>query len=245
MTMMCRYHPPVIKLLISSPMFYDLCLKNSFKSWEDLGDADCDGFVIENPDAHTANSSDGVASKPVYLRKTLKFANGQEGAFKEATRHHDIVCAELEDLGCIKSASKLEIDLIRVPLDTIKHARKTLPGILKEKNIYLELCVRDALYENKALWMNSLRRLLRLGCKNCIVLSSGAEKFTELRGARDMAKILGLYGISEDKAGRMLDNTRQLLRRAALRKYSVDSAVVSLEDEGRFKQDFIIDYCGV
>lgn len=131
-----------------------------------------------------------------------------------------------------------------VRLEEVRHLKKTFINTLKEKDICIEVTLRDALYNSKdrIQWLNAVRRLLKLGCKRNLVVSSGAIISTELKSADDISKILGVFDLGGDTIKKILQNSEAVLRRAALKRFTSRGTIAVNEGEGRLKKDFIIDY---
>ncbi|KAI5149620.1 ribonuclease P/MRP protein subunit RPP1 [Enteropsectra breve] len=217
-------------------MYYDLYLKQSYDSFDDMAGVKIKGFAIVDYEKQCASGS-------IYSRINVSYSNKLDQAMMAKLRlKYDIICVLADSIQSLQSIGKLGADIVQIELEALKHAKKTLPGFIQDKDIFLELVVSDALYGQRILWMNILRKLLKLGCKRNIILSSGAEHYTELRGENDLAKMLAVFGISEDNAYRILDNSRKVLRNAALRRYSSNGVIANSVPEGALKRDFIINY---
>ncbi|KAI4291571.1 ribonuclease P/MRP protein subunit RPP1 [Pancytospora philotis] len=222
-------------------MFYDIGLDAAFQDFGELGKAGCDGFCI----AQTLDSQPKLPPTPVpvYSRIDVEYDGRLDSAkMSSLRRQFNLVCIIVDSLASLPTISKLNPDLVHIPVDMLRYIRKTLPGTLQENGTYVEVCVRDGMYENRVAWMNGLRKLLRLGCKKYLVVSSGARGFTELKSKNDVLRILDLYSISGSGALSILRNTERLLRCAALRRYSASHEVAVSTDQGPFKNDFIINY---
>ena len=92
------------------------------------------------------------------------------------------------------------------------------------------------------LWLNSLRRIIKLGGSKILIISSGAQVATELRDERDIYKILNLVGLSECSCKKILENSKTLLRNAALKRYGSNNAISNPVNVDKLKSDFIVNY---
>lgn len=226
-------------------MYYDLYIDHQFQDYSELEDVDAKGFcLVSQNNKNTEVLPIQTASKPIYTRLNVEYSNRLDTSSFTSFRHHDIVCIKNVGTGNLPSVIKLEPDLINLKIDEIRHIKKSFINILKEKRLYVEICTRDALYNTKEriLWMNSLRRLLKLGCAKILVVSSGAQVFTELKHSNDICKMLKAFGLSDDRVRQILNNSEQVLRNAALKRYSTRNCIYTNENEGRLKEDFIINY---
>lgn len=217
-------------------MFYDLNLHEDFADFGELASVDCRGYCM-------AAASSPVDSPPVYTRVNVQYDSKLDSAAMARHRAaYDIVCITTDSMACMPTIVKLRPDVVQIAIEAVRHLRKTFAGMLAESGAYVELCIRDGLYARRALWMNACRRLLRLGCRRRLVISSGASVFTELRGRDDVLRILALFGLGGASALAVLSNGRAVLRQAALRRYAVGDAVATAAGGGRLKHDFIIAY---
>ena len=228
-------------------MFYDLSVSAGFKDIEKLRDPHTQGYCV----CYTAATVEAaLAESPVlpkvegvslYTRVDISYSTGLDSfSMKSLRKKYDVVCIAMDSLTPLPTITKLEPDLIRLPLSELRHTRKSLGGTLQTANIFIELQIREALYRSRVPWLNMLRRLLRFGCRRRIILSSGAQGPTELRNGLDIERILAVLNIRPNISQQMLENTRNLLENAAIKRYTVDGAVATNENEGALKEDFII-----
>lgn len=230
--------------------FYDLNVAAVFRDFSELEDVQCTGYClcyriddIGTALAGTKEEAFPGVRKPVYTRLDIEYS----GKMDHLTMNHlrslyNLVCVTTSSVSNIQTILKLEPDMIRIDNEQIKHIRKSLSGSIREKGVFVELVIRDALYDRKTVWMNACRRLLRVGCRRQLILSSGATMHTELKGEDDVCKILAIFGVAPNIAKQVAANTERLLRTAALRRYSAEGAITNSVDRGVFKRDFIIDY---
>jgi RNase P/RNase MRP subunit p30 len=229
-------------------MHYDLNIKESFGDFEDLENSEAKGFCMAfQSDSNFRGISQPVLPtlrKPLYSRIDLDYQNRLDQSAMAHLQRFNIVCLRNVDSTNISSVIKLDPDLISLRIEGLRHIKKSLVNVLKQKGIYVEMVLRDALYSSKerVVWMNSLRRLLKLGCAKNLVISSGASIFTELKRSHDICKLLNLFGLSDDNARRVLLNSEAVLRKAAMKRYSFKNSVATSADEGSFKHDFILNY---
>lgn len=229
-------------------MYYDLNIDSQFKDIPELNGIDAEGYCMSISPGDNYRSTQlfpvPPLDKPIYTRINIEYQNRLDQSVICSLRRFDLVCIQNVDSTNISSVIKLDPDIISLKIEEIRHIKKSFINMLKEKGLHIEICIRDALYgpKEKILWMNSLRRLLKLGCAKILVVSTGAQLFTELRGSNDVCKILNVFGLSSDKARKILSNSEDVLRNAALKRYSCRNAIVTNEYEGRLKEDFIINY---
>lgn len=234
-------------------MYFDLNIDESFSQFADLESADTAGFCM------LFSQKEGLGSintpntrKPIYSRINIEYQNRLDQSKMNNLRRYDIVCITNIDNNNISSIIKLEPDLVTVKLEDIRHLKKTFINTLKQKDICIEICIKNALYNSKdrIQWLNGVRRLLKLGCKRNLVISSGATISTELKSADDICKILGVFDLSGDTIKKILQNSEGVLRRAALRRFTSKGVIAVNENECKskndgessLKKDFIIDY---
>lgn len=231
-------------------MFFDLNLHEDFADFEELEKIECSGFCIAFSIDDIGKALGGAkldgrggAGSRLYTRLDMAYNTKLDSyAMGRLRQLYDVICITTDSLAAMPTIAKLEPDLVRVRLEEIRHAKKTLAGTLGESGMHIELCVRDALRGQRVLWMNACRRLIRLGCRRSLVISSGAESFVGLKGRRDLARILGLFGLGEGRSGDVLDNSGRLLRLAALRRYSCREVIANSVERGSLKQDFIVNF---
>lgn len=222
-------------------MFYDVGLNEDFKDFAELSQIECAGFCI----AQTSSTPIELPSLqvPVYSRIDIEFEGRLDSAKMAGLRKQfNVICIVVNSLASLPCISKLGPDIIQIPVELLRHVKKTLPGLLNENGIYVEVSIRDGLYGQRVPWMNGIRRLLRLGARKMLVISSGAKLGTELKGKNDVLRILDLYGVSGDQALAILDNTERMLRCAALKRYTCNHTIAVSTDQGPFKRDFILNY---
>lgn len=230
-------------------MFYDLNVHESFLDFEEITKQGIDGCCI----SYAINESLKSAKPPtlpkseackIYSRIDVNYNTSIGQDTLSHLKAFDVVCINNVDNSNISSVIKLNPDLIRLKCDTLKHIKRSFINTLKEKQLFLELTLRDTLYgsNERIVWMNSLRRLIKLGCSRNLVISSGARYFTEIKRPHDICKLLNLFGLSDDNCRRILDNSKHILRKAALKRYSSNNAISSNIQEGDLKNDFIIGY---
>lgn len=235
-------------------MYFDLNISESFSQISDLENTDTKGFcMVFSQNEHFESIKIPDTVKPIYSRINVEYQNRMDQSKMNNLRKFDLVCITNIDNNNISSIIKLDPDLVTVRLEEVRHLKKTFINTLKEKDICIEVCVRNALYNSKdrIQWLNAVRRLLKLGCKRNLVISSGATINTELKSTADICKILGIFDLSTDTVKMILRNSEAVLRRAALRRFTYKGAIAVLseinstavnERENRFKRDFIIDY---
>lgn len=225
---------------------FDLNLNEKFTDFDEIDSIGCEGFCVTISATDIAGLRDPKplppCGKPLYTRINIAYSNRLDSATVARLRTYNIVCIVADSLTSLHTIAKLAPDMIQVPLDAIRHAKKTLAGTLREHKLFIELSIRDALGERRVAWMNACRKLLRLGCKRSLVISSGATVFTELRGGTEVARVLRLFGLRERTAQGVVGNAERLLRLAALRRYSTNGAIANSVERGAFKRDFIIEY---
>jgi len=232
-------------------MYYDLNISAQFSDFSEFDEMDAKGYCITTPalEGHRNISVPQTpsAAKPLYTRVDIEYQGRLDQAAISSLRAFDVVSIRNVDSGNISSVLKLDPDLISLKMDEIRHIKKSFVNALKEKGLYIEMCLRDALYSPKERiqWMNSIRRLLKLGGGKILVISSGAQFFTELKSSNDICKILNVFGVSDDRVRNILRNSSEVLRKAALRRYTSNGAVASNENEGRLKEDFVVRYSEV
>lgn len=220
-------------------MFYDLFIKESLSS-DQIKIPQVGGFCFVYENQHKPKQ---IEASHFYSRINLPFNKSMDSRLMKQNEIYDIVCITEVDNSNISTVIKLEPDLVSLKMESIKHIKKSFINTLKEKNIYVELLLKDTLYnaKDRILWMNSLRRLLKLGCHKNLVISSGASISTELKRPIDICKILALFKLSEDKSRKVLDNSELVLRKAALKRYTYNTVVGNNIEAGSLKKDFIID----
>ncbi|ELA41483.1 uncharacterized protein VICG_01467 [Vittaforma corneae ATCC 50505] len=229
-------------------MYYDLNIDCQFKDFSELDCVDAKGYCMSMSPKENYRSISPfpvpALEKPIYTRINIEYQNRLDQSIMNSLRKFDIVCIQNVDSANISSVIKLDPDVIGLKIDEVRHIKKSFINTLKEKKLYIEICIRDALYgsREKILWMNSLRRLLKLGCARILVVSTGAQIFTELKTSNDICKILNVFGLSDDNVKKILRNSEDVLRSAALKRYSSRNAIVTNENEGKLKEDFIINY---
>lgn len=229
-------------------MYYDLNITSEFNDISELENVNANGFcmsIIQKDNLKTVEPVKiPLSSKPIYSRINIEYQNRLDQSVITALQKFDLVCIQNVDKNNISSVIKLEPDLISLKTSEIRHIKKSFINTLKEKKIFVEICIKEALYDSKEkiFWMNSVRRLLKLGCAKILVVSSGASIFTELKNMNDICKILNLFGLSDDSVKKVLNNSEKVLRNAALKRYSSRGVIVSNEEEGKLKRDFITNY---
>lgn len=229
-------------------MFYDINLDQNFTDFEELEKSDFKGFCMSfEAKENLRNISPPklpVLKKPIYTRVNVDFSNKLDSSVLLSLQQFNLVCIKNVDNSSINSIVKMDPDLIQLKFDEIKHLKKTFANLLKEKDIFIEITTKDALYGSKerVRWMNGVRRLIKLGCTKNLVFSSNASVFTELKDSNDICKMLNLFGISDDVVKKILSNSEKVLRKAALKRYSSKGICATTEEEGIFKQDFVINY---
>lgn len=230
------------------PMYYDLNIDCNFKDIPELEEMDANGYCMtkyafENYKNVTVPAVPQT-SKPIYTRVEIDYQNRLDQVAMSSLRLFDVVSIRNVDSSNISSVMKLDPDIISLKSEAIKHIKKSLINSLKQKGFYIEICLRDALYGQKERiqWMSSLRKLLKIGASKILVISSGAQVFTELKSINDISKILNVFGLSNDRVKKILSNSADVLRRAALKRYSSNGAIATNENEGRLKEDFVINY---
>lgn len=230
-------------------MFYDLNIHENFTEFKEVSNSGFQGCCIsflrnENPKSITLPTLPKSDFCRIYSRIDLNYNTSIDQGVMSRLRMFDVVCISNVDSSNISSIIKLGPDLIRLKPEGLKHIKKSFINTLKEKQIYLELILREALYGSKdrIIWMNTLRRLLKLGCAKNLIISSGAKVFTEVKRPDDIYKILNLFGFSNDSCKKILHNSEDVLRRAALKRFSSNGAIANTVEEGDLKRDFIINY---
>lgn len=229
-------------------MHYDLNIKESFRDFESLESEETKGFcmVFQSCGNFRAISQPTLPTlrKPLYSRIDIDYQSFLDQSAMAHLQRFNIVCLRNVDNSNISSVIKLDPDLVSIRAEDLKHIKKSFINVLKQKGIYVEMVLRDALYSSKerVAWMSSLRKLLKLGCAKNLVISSGASIFTELKRTHDICKLLNLFGLSDDNARKVLLNSEAALRRAAMKRYSFKGSIATSAEEGSFKNDFIINY---
>lgn len=228
-------------------MSYDLNLSQSFSDFQELENLDHMGFCIcveakDNLKTIVPSSFNLSTSKPLYSRVNIEYNSRLDSSTMNALSKFDLVCITGVDSSNISSVIKLCPDLIVLRSEEIKHLKKTFINTLKQKEIYVELLIKDALYNGKdrIAWMNNIRRLLKFGCSRTLIISTGATVFTELKSSVDICKLMGVFGLSDDKTKKILKNSENVLKNAALKRYSANGSVASNTEEGILKRDFIV-----
>ena len=230
-------------------MSYDLNLNYSFTDFKELENIDHKGFCIcseakENLKTIIPPVYDSLNSKSLYTRVNVEYHNRLDSSTIKYLSKFDLVCIKGVDNTNISSVIKLNPDLIILKAEEIKHIKRTFINTLKQKEIYVELIIKDALYSGKEriIWMNNIRRLLKFGCLKQLIISSGASVFTELKSSIDICKLMSVFGLSDDKTKRILKNSEIVLRNAALKRYSSGGICASSVEEGELKKNFIIEF---
>lgn len=229
-------------------MHYDLNIKESFRDFQYLENSEVRGFcMVFQSDGNFRGICQPVLpsiGKPLYSRIDLDYKSRLDQSAMAHLQKFNIVCLKNVDNSNISSVIKLDPDLVNLSIGDLKHIKKSFINALKQKGIYVEMVLKDALYSSKerVVWMNSLRKLIRLGCAKNLVISSGASVFTELKRSHDICKLLNLFGLSDDSARRVLLNSEAVLRKAAMKRYSFKNSIATSADEGSFKHDFIVNY---
>lgn len=195
-----------------------------------------------DPVENSANKS--KENLKLYTRINIPYNNKLDQATMTKLRRFNLVCINKIDNSNINSVLKLEPDLITLNLDFFKHIKKSFINQLKEKEMFVELSIRDALYGSKerVRCMSCIRKLIKLGCYKNLVISSGAGIFTEVKRPADILKILSLFGLSDDRSCIILNNSERVLRKAALKRHSFRGAISNSVEADNFKNDFIINY---
>jgi RNase P/RNase MRP subunit p30 len=222
-------------------MFYDLHLKETFKDFDELDKAGIRGGCLVH-----SNIADSFVSphNRIYSRLNIDYTSSLDQATMNKYMKYNIVCISKVDNNNISSVIKLNPDIITLNLDFFKHLKKSFINKLKEKGIFIEMIIRDTLYSSKdrIIWMNCLRKLLKLGCSKNLIISSGAGIFTEIKRSEDISKLLNLFNVSDDNAVKILNNSELILRKAALKRYAYREAISNDVVVDNFKNDFIINY---
>lgn len=229
-------------------MLYDLNLSQAFTDFAELENIDYNGFCISQDAKDNLKTilpnADQTLIKPIYTRINLEYTTKIDASSMNYLMKYNLICIKSVDNSNISSVIKLNPDLICLRPEEVKHIKRSFINTLKQKGIFVELMIKDALYcgKQRISWMNSIRRLLKFGCANLLVISSGATVATELKSSTDICKLLNIFGLSDDKVRKILENSEIVLRNAALKRFASHGAVASNVEEGRFKRDFIIEF---
>ncbi|KAI5169475.1 hypothetical protein PAEPH01_0747 [Pancytospora epiphaga] len=225
------------------PMFYDLNLSEHFEDYDELINTGCSGFCISGKTEDSLASA--LTTIPIYSRINIEYSNKLDSnTISRLREKYSIVCIVGASMVCMSTIIKLQPDIVQVPIEELSRIKKSFPGMLSTGKMYVELCIRDGLYGKRVLWINGIRRLLRLGCRPFLIVSSGATTFTELKGSIEILSILELLDVKRQIAEKILENSERLLRHAALKRYSFDNSISHSAKSGRLKDDFIINYKG-
>lgn len=224
-------------------MVYDLLIDEAFPEKESLKTAGYNGVCIESDDFELIREKSSGFSEVIscYTRRDVPYSNKIDQAAILRLRKYNLVCINTDSVLAIPSIIKLGADLIRIDLEAIKHLRKNTAGMLRENNLYVELVIKHGMGTKRVLWMRALRRLLRLRFGPILVISSGATGPSELRSEEEVARMLLSFGLGKRAAKKIVDNSEKVLRLAALKRYTYNSAVATLIDESNLKRDFILN----
>lgn len=236
-------------------MSFDLNLSHSFTDFSELESIGHKGYCIvqETKNSMKEYTKDSLkAIVPIvppsekdisfYSRINVEYSPKLDASCMSSLMRFDIVCITGVDNFNISSVMKLSPDLVVLKAEEIKYLKRSFINTLKQKEIHVELVIRDTLYTGKERinWMNSLRRLLRFGCASLVVISSGAAVATELKSSADMGKLLGIFNLGSDKIKKILQNSEITLQSAALKRFASHDSCASNVEEGRLKHDFIV-----
>ncbi|KAM0680952.1 hypothetical protein GINT2_000734 [Glugoides intestinalis] len=228
-------------------MYYDLNIDTKFSDIDELNNIDAKGFCMAITAVGNLREISQLSIpktiKPIYTRINVSYQTSLDSAIMHRLRKFDIICIEEVTNSNIASVIKLSPEIITIKKDEIKYIKRSFINTLKEKGIYIEVTIKDALYtqKEKIIWMNILRRLIRLGCYKNLIISSGSTVFTELKSSNDICKILNVFGLSDNSVKKILLNSEKVLEKAAFTRYASNETIATNENEGRLKQDFLID----
>jgi RNase P/RNase MRP subunit p30 len=214
---------------------YDLNLDQSFTDFQELKSLDFKGYClcqeidetklkskpVINQINNTVDSAvHSTVDSIVYSRANVQYTSKLDASSMNNLSKFDIICIKGVDNSNINSVLKLNPDLISLKSEEIKHLKRSFINNLKQKDIYIEILIKEALYGSKdrIVWMNNVRRLLKFGCS--LVISSGASVLTELKSSSDICKILNIFNLSDDKIKKIIKNSEKVLRNAAIKRYA-------------------------
>lgn len=224
-------------------MYFDININEDFDSIEQLDAVDCSGFCLTFKKYTQENISIPSIKKSIYSRLDVEYSTKLDPSIITKYRKYNIICIETDSPSSIPSIIKLQPDLIRIKMDVIRHIKKSVIRNLVENGMFIEMRIADCLYNSKdrVMWLNACRRILKFGGFKSLVISTGAKIITETRSDRDIYKMMNILGLSDDRIKNILNNSEILLRAAAMKRYSINGAISNSLDQGKFKNDFVIN----
>ncbi|MEM3833160.1 MAG: RNase P subunit p30 family protein [Thermoprotei archaeon] len=154
----------------------------------------------------------------LYVRHTVTAHTSNE--FKSISRKikwADLIVAECSSQETARIATKIRnVDAILIPLDKISIVNERQINAMKMKERSLEIRFADIIHAQKLHNMIGLmtKNLINVVPKIPVIVSSGARNPSEMRSPKDMAAILSVIGIDQDRSlDTVSKNPYLLLRR--------------------------------
>jgi len=235
-------------------MYFDINVNEDYDQNEiqEINQSEYNGIVLNKTitsetytDPHVHKTLVEI-TKSVYKRIEIEILEDHISSFNiKRVKGYDVVSLRSANNQILKSCVEWCPDLI-----TFNYRSPNLrpkEGLIRDaikKGIYFEIPLVTPLYDSKirVSWMRNIRSILKASKGRNIVIGSGAITSTEIKRPVDIAKMMSCFGLSEDKALRILEeNSYKFLRSCALKRYSYRGVIANNIGEGRFKDDFILN----
>ncbi|KAM0675157.1 hypothetical protein GVAV_001500 [Gurleya vavrai] len=154
---------------------------------------------------------------------------------------NDIICLQIKDFSEIKYAIDLHPDLLT--FDYTSFALRLRPGFIRDainRGIFIEINLRDCLYDKRAEWLRNVNDLLRITKGRGIVLGSGACFGTEVKSSIDIFHFLISCGLSKQRAELVTEkNGISFLEKCAFKRFTFKAVIANNDKKGLLKEMFI------
>ncbi|KAL6121491.1 hypothetical protein NUSPORA_01579 [Nucleospora cyclopteri] len=185
-----------------------------------------------------------ITSKDDFKKEQLQIKNfysrvnvSEQFLTYDLRKKFDLICVKAQTI--TSRTIKFQPDII--DLTSANFIKKSLINICKTHNIFIELNLNEA-ENNKLEFLTKVRRLIKYRAHKILVFSSGIQSEFDIRTENEVKEVLRAFNVKDREIKKILKNNEQVLRKAALKKFSYRETIIALDQKSTFLDDFIINY---